>query len=161
MSVVGLRIGRYEVGERIGKGGFGVVHLANDGELGREVAIKFLRPEYMTRTQVVQRFLQEARTCAKIGHPGIVTVFECGQVANTATDADGMAYIAMELLHGESLADRLARVRRLPWASATEIARQVALALEAAHRAGIIHRDLKPDNIFLVTDAAMPGGERV
>jgi len=161
MSVVGLRIGRYEVGERIGKGGFGVVHLANDGELGREVAIKFLRPEYMTRTQVVQRFLQEARTCAKIGHPGIVTVFECGIVEGTGQRIDGTAYIVMERLRGESLGDRIASRGRMPALAAIGIARQVAAALHVAHDAGIIHRDLKPDNVFLVKDAVVVGGERV
>jgi len=88
--------------------------------------------------------------------PGIVTVFECGQVNGTGTSADGVAYIAMELLHGESLSDRLAQSGQLEPDDAMEIMRQVASALEVAHRGGIVHRDLKPDNIFLVTDPAMP-----
>ena len=103
----GLRFGRYEVGARIGKGGFGVVHLARDTALGRDIAIKFLKPEYLMRPQIVQRFLQEARAAAKIGHAGIVTVFECGHVDGTGLRVDGTAFIAMELLRGESLADRL------------------------------------------------------
>ncbi len=160
-STVGVRIGRYEVGERLGKGGFGVVHRAYDNELGREVAIKFLRPEFMTRTQVVQRFLQEARACAKIGHPGIVTVFECGIVEGTGQRLDGTAYIVMELLRGESLGARIASRGKLPPLAAIGIARQLASALQVAHEAGIIHRDLKPDNVFLVKDAAVVGGERV
>jgi serine/threonine protein kinase len=161
MSTVGLRIGRYEVGERLGKGGFGVVHLAHDIELGREVAIKFLRAEFKLRLQVVQRFLQEARACAKIGHPGIVTVFEAGIVEGTGQRIDGTAYIVMERLRGESLGDRIESRGRMPAIAAIGIARQLAAALHVAHDAGIIHRDLKPDNIFLVKDAAVVGGERV
>ncbi len=161
MTTVGVWIGRYEVRERIGKGGFGVVHLAHDDELGREVAIKFLRPEFMTRTQVVQRFLQEARACAKIGHGGIVTVFECGIVEGTGQRLDGTAYIVMERLRGESLGDRIESRGRIPAIAAIGIARQLAAALQVAHDIGIIHRDLKPDNVFLVKDAAVVGGERV
>jgi hypothetical protein len=157
----GLRFGRYEVGERIGKGGFGVVHFAKDTELGRDVAIKFLRPEYQVRPHVVQRFLQEARAAARIGHPGIVTVFECGQIAGTGLRADGTAFIAMELLKGKSLSDALEASGRMPPALAISIGRQLASALGSAHEAGIIHRDLKPDNVFLVPDPAVRGGVRV
>ncbi len=156
----GLRFGRYVVGERIGRGGFGVVHLGRDSELGRDVAIKFLRPEYLTREQVVQRFLQEARATATIGHPGIVTVFECGVVTGTGERADGTAYIVMERLQGESLAARIEDKGRFPIAAAIAIGRQLAAALGAAHDASIIHRDLKPDNVFLLPDAAVVGGER-
>jgi tRNA A-37 threonylcarbamoyl transferase component Bud32 len=146
---------------KLGQGGFGVLYVARDRELDREVALKFLRPEHLTRPQLVQRFLQEARAAAKINHAGIVTVFECGQVAGTHTRADGTVYIAMELLHGESLGARIKRERRLPPALAIGICRQVTAALGAAHRSGIVHRDLKPDNIFLVPDPAVHGGERV
>ncbi len=162
MSIAeGLRVGRYEVLRKLGQGGFGVLYVARDLELDREVALKFLRPEHLTRPQLVQRFLQEARSAAKIDHAGIVTVFECGQVADTNTRADGTVYIAMELLKGESLGARLKRERRLAPALAIGLCRQVTAALGAAHRAGIVHRDLKPDNIFLVPDPAVRGGERV
>ncbi len=157
----GLRVGRYQVGRKLGQGGFGVLYVARDTELDREVALKFLRPEHLTRPQVVQRFLQEARSAAKINHAGIVTVFECGQVADTNTRADGTVYIAMELLQGESLGARIKREGRLAPALAIGICRQVTSALGAAHRSGIVHRDLKPDNIFLVPDPAVRGGERV
>ncbi len=157
----GLRVGRYQVLRKLGQGGFGVLYVARDTGLDREVALKFLRPEHLTRPQVVQRFLQEARSAAKINHAGIVTVFECGQVADTNTRADGTVYIAMELLQGESLGARIKRERRLAPALAIGICRQVAAALGAAHRSGIVHRDLKPDNIFLVPDPAVRGGERV
>ena len=155
----GLRIGKYEVGVRLGKGSFGVVHLARDVELGREVAIKFLRPEFGAREQIVQRFLQEARAAAKIGHPGIVTVFECGVVSGTGRH-DGTAYIVMERLAGQSLGDRVEAKHAWTYQTIVAIGRQLALALKAAHDSGIIHRDLKPDNVFLVPDAAVVGGER-
>ena len=157
----GMMIGKYELGRKLGQGGFGLVFVARDTGLDRDVALKFLHPEHTSSPEILRRFLQEARSAAKIVHPGIVTVFECGQVAGTGTASDGVAFIAMELLHGESLTDRLQRAGRLPVEHAVEITRQVASALEAAHAAGIIHRDLKPDNIFLVRDPAMPGGERV
>ncbi|MBA2542521.1 MAG: serine/threonine protein kinase [Deltaproteobacteria bacterium] len=141
------------------RGGFGVVHLARDTELGRDLAIKFLKPEFLTREHIVQRFLQEARAAAKIGHPGIVTVFDCGLVSGTGR-SDGTAYIAMERLQGESLGDRISSKKLVPVASVIAIVRQLAAALHAAHDAGIIHRDLKPDNVFLLPDAAVVGGER-
>ena len=159
--VTGMQIGKYELGKKLGQGGFGLVMVARDTNLDREVALKFLHAEYTANPDILRRFLQEARSAAKIVHPGIVLVFECGQVQGTGTSSDGVAYIAMELLHGESLSDRLQRSGRLDPEPAMEIARQVASALEAAHRAGIVHRDLKPDNIFLVPDPAMPTGERV
>lgn len=158
---VGLRIGRYEIGERLGTGGFGVVYHARDTELGRELAIKVLRPEYQTQPDVVARFLKEARAAAKIDHPGIVTVFECGTIAGTGTAHDGNAYIAMELLRGYSLTQHLEQKGRMPVAEAILIARQVAAALAVAHASGIVHRDLKPDNVFLLADPLVKGGFRI
>jgi serine/threonine protein kinase len=146
---VGTRVGKYELTRSLGQGGFGEVFVARD----RDCALKFLLPEHTTKPEILQRFLQEARSAAKIDHGGIVTVFECGQVSGTA-------YIAMELLKGESLAQRIAR-GRLDSKLAVEIVRQLASALGAAHEAGIVHRDLKPDNVFLVPDTVSPIGERV
>ena len=157
----GLRIGRYELGERLGTGGFGVVFHARDTELGRELAIKVLRPEYQTQPDVVARFLKEARAAAKIDHPGIVTVFECGTISGSGTAQDGNAYIAMELLRGISLAQHLEQRGRMSVADAILIARQVAAALSVAHAAGIVHRDLKPDNVFLLPDRLVKGGFRI
>ncbi len=157
----GLRVGRYEVLTKLGQGGFGIIYVGRDTELDRDVALKFLRPEHVTRPDVVMRFLQEARSAAKINHPGIVTVFECGQVTGTNTRADGTVYIAMELLAGESLSQRLKRERLVAPAIALGVTRQLCAALQAAHVAGIVHRDLKPDNIFLVPDPAMRDGIRV
>ena len=157
----GVRIGKYEIRQKLGQGGFGILYSAHDAELGRDIAIKFLRPEHAFRTQVVQRFLQEARAAARISHPGIVTVFESGQVNGTDTRADGTVYIAMELLAGDTLANRLHRGGRMPYGMAIGFCRQMATALAAAHQAGIVHRDLKPQNVFIVSDPSVVGGERI
>ncbi len=157
----GVRVGKYVIGRKLGQGGFGILHAARDTELDREVAIKFLRPEHVFKPTVVQRFLQEARAAARINHPGIVTVYESGIVGGTNTRADGTVYIAMELLAGETLAQRLKRTGGLPVPVAAGIAHQLAAALAAAHASGIVHRDLKPQNVYLVPDPAVVGGERV
>jgi serine/threonine protein kinase len=157
----GLRIGKYELTRKLGEGGFGVLFVARDTSLDRELAIKFLHPHHSSNPDVVKRFVQEARSIAKVVHPGIVTVYESGEVWGTGTRADGAAFIIMELLHGETLTQRLKNSGgRLAPATAMEICRQVASALEAAHRQGVVHRDLKPDNIMLVKDLALTLGER-
>ena len=157
-SYPGGRIGKYELAGKLGQGTFGLVYLARDVELDRDVALKLLHPSHLQNRQIVARFLQEGRAAARIVHPGIVTVLECGTTGDTP-------YIAMEMLAGESLTARMERSEapdgRLAPDVAVEIGRQVASALEAAHRSGILHRDLKPDNIYLVPDPAMPTGERV
>jgi serine/threonine protein kinase len=157
-SYAGGRIGKYELAGKLGQGTFGLVYLARDVELDRDVALKLLQPSHLHNRQIVARFLQEGRAAARIVHPGIVTVLECGTTGDTP-------YIAMEMLAGESLTARMERSERADGQLAPEIAveigRQVASALEAAHRSGILHRDLKPDNIYLVPDPAMPTGERV
>ncbi len=149
-------IGRYTLERLLGQGTFGRVYEARDSKLGRKVALKLLNPEQAQCPEIRQRFVQEAHVAACIAHPGIVTVFDAGEL-----DDRGTAYIAMELLAGESLHARL--IRRGPMSSdkVREIGRQAASALEAAHHAGIIHRDLKPENIFLVPDPAALDGERV
>ncbi|MGE3762422.1 MAG: protein kinase, partial [Kofleriaceae bacterium] len=157
---IGLRIGKYELTRKLAEGGFGTLFVAKDTALDRELVIKFLLPEHANNDQVVQRFLQEGRSLAKIVHPGIVTVYETGEVRGSGTRADGSAYIIMELLHGETLSQRLKRVGRLSVSVAMEVCRQVANALQAAHEQGIVHRDLKPDNIMLVRDPALSIGER-
>jgi serine/threonine protein kinase len=147
----GTRIGKYELGEKLGHGGYGIVYAARDVELDRTIAIKVLRSDYLTHPQVMQRFLQEARSAAKIVHPGIVTVYA----------ADGTIFIAMELLSGVDLGTRLEDTPQLAIDHTIELGVQLASALEAAHKSGVVHRDLKPDNIFLVPDASVAGGERV
>jgi len=157
---VGTRAGKFELLQQLGAGGFGLVFLARDHALGRDCAVKFLRPEHTGNAEYVQRFLQEARAAARIHHPGIVTVFECGQLPPIGSISDGMVYISMELLRGEPLSARLSR-GPLPVAAAATIARQIASAVEVAHRAGIVHRDLKPENVYLVPDPETVSGERV
>jgi len=155
----GSRIGDYLLGDKLGQGGYGIVYSARDTKLDREIAVKVLKSDQVARPQVVARFLQEARSAAKIVHPGIVTVFECGEVTAAEGEA-GNVFIAMEMLVGEPLGKRLKR-DRVSTALAMEIAIQVASALEAAHAKGIVHRDLKPDNLFLVDDASLACGVRV
>jgi len=153
------RIAKYELTELIGRGSFGVVYTARDTELDREVALKILNPSHHGDGDALHRFLCEARAAARISHPGIVTVHDYGRHATD--DGDELAYIAMERLSGESLTQRLDRVGAMRPAAAAEVARQVASALDAAHRADVLHRDLKPDNVYLVSDPAVPSGERV
>ena len=128
----------------------GVVYLARHRHIGRDAAIKVLLPELTNNKDIVARFLTEARATAAIRHPGIVEILDCD------IDASGRAYIVMEYLRGESLANCLARARRSLSALPTvvSVGAQVANALSAAHERGIVHRDLKPDNLFLATDGA-------
>jgi eukaryotic-like serine/threonine-protein kinase len=150
----GTEIGAYRVLAQIGQGGMGSVWMAEHTMLGRRAAIKLLHPMFTSQPDVVKRFFNEARAATAISDPGIVQIFDFGH------DADGAAYIAMELLEGEPLNRRLKRLGRLPAVDALRILRQVAASLGVAHQGGIVHRDLKPENIFLVRDPEVPGGER-
>jgi tRNA A-37 threonylcarbamoyl transferase component Bud32 len=152
--VIGAALGTYTIERELGRGGMGAVYVGSHSLLGRRAAIKVLLPELSRNQAVVHRFFNEARAATAIKHPGIVEIYDFGFAA------DGSAYIVMELLAGESLSDRLRR-GPMPMATAVQIARQIAAALGAAHRAGIVHRDLKPDNIYLVPDAETAIGERV
>ena len=147
-------MGQYRITGLIGVGGMGAVYSAEHVLLERRAAVKLLLPEVSSNPEVVGRFFNEARAAAAIQHPGIVEVFDFGW-----TD-DGAAYLVMEQLRGESLAARAAR-RQLPPSVVMAIARQIASALAVAHGMGIVHRDLKPDNIFLVRDSEVIGGERI
>jgi serine/threonine-protein kinase len=147
-------LGQYRVTGTIGRGGMGVVHVAEHALLGRRAAIKVLRPELSQNQDAVTRFFNEARALAAIHHPGIVDVYDFGWTP------DGAAFLVMEHLEGESLTRRSAR-SPFRWPAALAIARQIAGALAAAHAKGIVHRDLKPDNVFLVPDPEVPGGERI
>jgi serine/threonine-protein kinase len=130
------------------------VWLAEHTLLDRRVAIKVLRSELSNRPEIVAQFVHEARITTAIANPGIVQVFDLG------FHIDGSAYIVMELLEGETLERRLARSGVIAIASALHVVRQVTTALEVAHARGVVHRDLKPDNIFLVHDPEVAGGER-
>jgi arabinogalactan oligomer/maltooligosaccharide transport system substrate-binding protein len=136
------QFGKYRVLGELGRGGFATVFRAVDTTLDREVALKILHPQLLADSAFVQRFRQEARTLAALRHPQIITVYEVGE-------AEGRLFIAMDLAHGPSLAQSIARRVRVPWSEALALLRPVAEALDYAHRQGIVHRDLKPANILL------------
>ncbi|HEY6179252.1 MAG TPA: serine/threonine-protein kinase, partial [Kofleriaceae bacterium] len=154
IAVLGTLLGNYRVVERLGEGGMGVVYVGRHEALGHRVVVKILLPELSSNADMVQRFFNEAQAATAIRSPGIVQVFDFGVAP------DGRAYFVMELLQGEPLADRLKRGRS-DHRACCRIGRQVANVLQATHAAGIIHRDLKPDNLFLVPDPEVIGGERV
>jgi serine/threonine-protein kinase len=143
--IAGSVLGSYRILDELSRGGMGAVFRAEHVLLGRPAAVKLLRSELTTDADLVQRFVNEARAVTACKHPGIVEVYDFGYTP------DGHAYFVMELLEGESLGRRLARVR-LCEPEAAAIAHGIASALRAAHRVGVIHRDLKPDNVFLVPD---------
>ncbi|HEX4906289.1 MAG TPA: serine/threonine-protein kinase [Acidimicrobiales bacterium] len=133
--------GRFEIGPVIGRGAMGVVHAARDLRLGREVAVKLLRPDLAADDAVRSRFEDEARSAAQLSHHAIVTVFDSGEW-------EGTPYLVMERLPGRTLADEMAD-GPLPESRVREVAMEIGGALDAAHRFGVIHRDVKPANILL------------
>jgi serine/threonine protein kinase len=147
-SLLGQRINNFEVRSVLGQGGMGVVYVAEHPVIGRKVAIKVLHAELARDQRLVKRFINEARAANAIRHENIVEIVDAG------TMDDGLPYLMMELLEGETLAARLRRAGRLEPEPAVELVLQVASALAATHAADIVHRDLKPDNIFVVTDPA-------
>ncbi|HEY5951558.1 MAG TPA: serine/threonine-protein kinase [Kofleriaceae bacterium] len=151
-NLVGTMLGSYRITGELSRGGMGAVYRAEHAVLERVVAVKLLRPELTENEELVNRFINEARAASAIQHPGIIEVLDFGH------SQDGRAYFVMEMLHGESLAQRIAKRGRLPEREAAQIARGVASALTAAHGKGIVHRDLKPDNVFLIPDPDL--GER-
>ena len=139
------RIGRYELIEKIGRGGMGVVYRGKDTVIGRAVAVKMLISDIDVSDETRQRFFREARSAGQLTHRNIITIYDFGEEG-------GRAYIVMELLTGESLTNLLARGVRLPLEQQVEIMMRVAEGLAFAHSRGIIHRDVKPANLFLTTD---------
>jgi Tol biopolymer transport system component len=139
----GTRLGPYEIVAPLGAGGMGEVYRARDTRLGRDVAVKVIRPRLSTDSDQLRRFEQEARAASQLNHPNILVVHDLGS-------HEGSPYIVSELLDGESLRDKLGAP--LPPKRTVEYAVQVAHGLAAAHEKGIVHRDLKPENLFVTRD---------
>ena len=147
MAIVpGSRLGPYEVVAPLGAGGMGEVWRGKDTRLEREVAIKILPEGFAANEQFRARFEREARTISQLNHPHICTLFDIG-------DEDGTHYLVMELLEGETFADRL-RKGPLPPERVIKHGAQIADALDRAHKQGIVHRDLKPSNVMLTKAGA-------
>ena len=140
----GQQLGNYQILKPLGAGGMGEVYLARDERLGRQIALKILPPLLAADAEWMRRFQQEARTASALNHPNILTVHEIGQ-------AEGVTYLATELVEGETLRARLQN-GPLPLPEVLDIARQIASALQAAHEAGVIHRDIKPENLMIRRD---------
>jgi len=138
------QLGRYVVECLLGEGAFAWVYRATDADLGRAVALKVLKPAWLSDVQALNRFKQEARTMANLHHPNIAVIYEVGE-------ADGQVYLAQLLVDGETLAARLTH-GPLSWPEILNILRAIASALDYAHNRGIIHRDIKPSNILLDKD---------
>ena len=139
----GTRLGAFEILAPLGAGGMGEVYRARDPKLDREVAIKLLPEQLGADANRLARFQREAQVLASLNHPNIAAIYELG-------DADGKAFLVLELVEGPTLAGRI-REGPIPIDEATDIARQIAEALEEAHEHGIVHRDLKPANIKVTT----------
>lgn len=139
--MINTTIGRYRLTGKLGVGGMGVVYEAQDTELARRVALKFLPAELAGDPEAARRFKREAQTIALLNHPHICTIYDIGE-------HDGQGFIAMERLDGITLRLHMAR-KTLETGEIADIALQIAQALEAAHEKGIVHRDIKPGNIFV------------
>jgi tetratricopeptide (TPR) repeat protein/tRNA A-37 threonylcarbamoyl transferase component Bud32 len=142
---VGKKLGHYHLLASIGEGGMGEVYKALDARLQREVAVKILAPRLVRERENIERFLREARAAAKLVHPNVITVHDVGE-------EDGIYYIVMEFLEGESLREMLKKRTQLDVDRAIDVAVQACQALEAAHTQGILHRDIKSDNLMMLPD---------
>lgn len=138
------RIARFEIVECLGVGGFGIVFRGIDPVMGREVAIKVPRPEYLGSPELIDRFAREAEAVAQLEHPNIVPIFECDCV-------EVVPYIVMPYIDGQTLAEWCAKQNEVSAKTAAEIVRQLATAVAHAHERGVLHRDLKPGNVLLAS----------
>jgi len=144
--MIGQTIGHYEVEERLGAGGMGVVYKARDRKLGRQVALKFLSSHLVASERAKQRFIAEARAASALDHPSIATIHAIEETP------DGQLYIVMAFYEGETIAAHLARRGSIPVGQAIELALQAAEGLARAHANGIVHRDVKPANLMVTPE---------
>lgn len=149
----GDRLGRYRLIRQLGRGGMGVVYLAEDEELSRRVAVKILAPRDRLTQEDKSRFLREARAMGALRHENVITIFDVGYHGDSP-------FLAMELLEGEPLSERLRRDRRLPLDGVLLVARGIAAGLAAAHGKGLVHRDVKPGNVWLEAGEGTRGPQR-
>jgi len=146
MNLIGRLLGnRYEILEKIGIGGMATVYKAKCHVLNRYVAVKILKDEFTTDTDFIKKFNSEAQSAASLTHPNIVSIFDVGS-------EDNLYYIVMELIQGKTLKEIIVEDERLSWKWSTNIAIQIASALDAAHKNGIVHRDIKPHNIIITEE---------
>jgi serine/threonine-protein kinase len=145
---------RYRIERELGRGGMAVVYLAHDLRHDRPVALKVLHPQ-LAATVGTDRFLREIKLAARLQHPHIISVHDSGEAHVPGREGAGYLWFTMPYIEGESLRDRIAREHQLPVEEAVRITREVALALDFAHRHGTIHRDIKPENILLVDGQAL------
>jgi eukaryotic-like serine/threonine-protein kinase len=141
---------RYRVIRKLGEGGMGSVYLAEHVVIEKKFALKVLAPELARRSDLVARFLQEARSASRIGHENVIDIMDFGQ------SPEGLVYIAMEFLDGKDLGEIVRAKGAVDWPEAREIVQQICRALRAAHDKGIVHRDMKPENIFLIQREGQP-----
>jgi eukaryotic-like serine/threonine-protein kinase len=135
------QLGKYDLHEELGRGGFGTVHRATDTTHGREVELKVLHPQLTTDPDFLDKFRKEARTVAQLESRDIVTIYELSEL-------DGRIFIAMQYMSGGSLKDKLEKEGVLSFEETLRIMRQICTGLDVAHRNGLVHRDIKPANIL-------------